>query len=507
MKYDLILVNPLIRFGNPYDNIVEYLGFGYIASYLRDKRYTVKIIDFYVEGYSLEEGVNELLNHKCDLLGFTAMSSIYIKNIRQILALMKKRISKHICVGGFYVHHLDNSIIWKSLQVDTYVIGEGEETIAELVSAVKTNKSINDIRGLAYFSGNKIIFNEKRPLMSEEKLSNLPLPARDTAQKILAQNGLLQISSSRGCYGCCTFCAVYEYCSKFTKERWRPLSMDRVVREIEKLVCTYKTKYFDFSDEDFIGPHNRKQRIEYFCNELIKRKLDIKFMIFCRSSDVDKKLFEKLKCAGLDRVFIGIEFGSDELLKKYHKGTSSKMNCAALSILKELHIKSSVGYIMFTPDITIPLLRENLQFYFENCQFKLRALSSKLVIYPETEVYYRFKNLGILGNLTWDITFGDYYECDFLDQNVDLIYKTLSKIVLLLSKSHSYVKIAHLKRENRLLWETNMEMWKNDIYNLILGFLDTVENSDAKLDNNAISQDFINEVIEWDKTRFIIKNT
>lgn len=506
MNYDVILVNPLTRFGDPYDNVVEYLGYGYLAAYLREKGYTVKIIDFYVEGYSLTEGVEKLKKYSCELLGFTAMSSIYLKNIRKILSLVNTSISKHICMGGFFVHHLNDTDEWKSLQIDSFIIGEGEETIVELAEAVKLNKSTRSIKGIAYFCGDELVFTRKRLFMTEETLKKLPLPSRDTAKKVLEQNGILQLSGSRGCYGRCTFCAVHEYCAEYTDEHWRPLSISKLVDEIEILVHTYKTNYFDFSDEDFIGPRNRRNRIEYFCDELIKRNLNIRFMIFCRSSDVDKELFQKLKNAGLERVFIGIEFGSDELLNRYRKGTSSEMNRAALLVLRNLDIKSSVGYIMFTPDLTIPLLKENLKFYFDNCQFKLRALSSRLVVYPETEAYYRFKSQNMLGELKWDITFGDYYECEFIDERIRLIYDILREMVIILSKSQSYAKIFELKHRNNLLWIQNMKKWKKDIFNFVFDLIEEVEKG-IEVSNDSITHNFINKIMEWDKTYFIIKNT
>ncbi len=506
MKTDLLLVNPLTRFKSG-NNFVEYLGFSYIASYIRNKGYTVKILDMYLENLNIEETVNIINDLSFKVIGFTSMSSLYIENIETILneliEIKKKNKDFFIFIGGIYASQNYKKILLKNSNVDYVVRGEGEEVFEEVLHNIYKNLPLNKIEGLAYKDHNKIISNGIRKFMNSEKMKSLPLPARDTTQKSLDNNGIIQVATSRGCFGNCTFCAICNYYKDQQECKWRAFDIQKCVEEIENLQKAFKIDYVDIIDEEFIGPKTAENnlRLKTFINEMKIRKISINFMIYCRANSVSEALFSELKSVGLDRVFLGIEFGSDNLLKRYKKGVSVYKNKEAIDILNRLRINVSIGYIMFKPLMNIDNLRENLEFYFSYCNFRLDRLTTKMAIFPHSELYNQLKNQVKLGQIEWNMFLGDNYPYEFKDNKIAIIYDSFLRMKAVLAKSKSYMKIKnHAKSREDYL--NLMTSWKRSLYEILVEFIDkieTVEKDDLKKTSNFI-EDFINAIILWDKT-------
>jgi radical SAM superfamily enzyme YgiQ (UPF0313 family) len=77
--------------------------------------------------------------------------------------------------------------------------------------------------------------------------------------------------------------------------------------------------------------------------------MQISFWISTRSDTVDERLFQCLKEAGLDFVFLGIESWDNSTLERMNKNLSVRQNSIACSILSKLNIDFRVGFIMFDP--------------------------------------------------------------------------------------------------------------------------------------------------------------
>lgn len=504
MKIDLLLVNPLTRFDSG-NNFVEYLGFSYIASYMRNKGYTVKILDIYLENLSIDETVTAISGMSFKVIGFTSMSSLYIKNIKMILhglfRLKNKDKGIFVLVGGIYASQNYRKILSGNTYIDYVVRGEGEEIFEEVLYNLNNNLPLQQIEGLAYKDQNKIISNGVRKFMSLDKLKSLPLPARDTTQMSLDNDGIIQVATSRGCYGNCTFCAICNYYKEQQDCKWRAFDIKKCVDEIEYLQKTFNIDYIDIIDEEFIGPRTPDNglRLQTFIHEMKNRKIPIRYMIYCRANSVSESLFCELKAVGLDRVFLGIEFGSDSLLKRYRKGMTVSKNKEALDILHRLHINTSIGYIMFEPLMNIENLRENLEFYFTYCNFRLDRLTTKMAVFPHSELHKQLMNHIKLGRIKWDLILGDNYPYTFIDHKISIIYESFLRMKAVLAKSQSYLKIK-LHAASRQDYLNLMTDWKSSLYDILVKFIDKIEliNETSRL--HYYIENFENDIILWDKT-------
>lgn len=496
----VLLINPLFRVGNGSDNLVEYLGFGYIKAFLNRHNVKTQVIDVYLEDLSLVEVVEKISQTEFDILGFTLMSSLYFSNMQKILdGIPEHKLSNiHITVGGYYATFELESLLEKDNRINSVVVGEGEYTLLELAYTFNKVEELKNIKGLIYRNECVIVINEKRELMSTDKLNNLPFPSRDHLDIVLRNNKNAQVSSSRGCYGNCSFCGVNSFFSLLKGPKWRCRSVNNVIEEIEYLKKNFGVKNIDFTDEEFIGSSTSGQlRAEKIAKAIINKKLDINFMIFCRSSSVQIDTFELLKLAGLKLVFLGIEFGVDKLLTFYNKGLTVEDNIEALNILKDLNIRTSAGYIMFEPLMDIDTFRQNLKFFRNHCRFVISQILTKLVIYPNTMVYEQLKDrINISDKLSFSDTIGDYYEYEFYNKKVQILYKILKEGLKVISPSKRY-KAIHKSHHNRHIL---LEAWTEAIYkridNLALRLEKDNNVSDDRL--HKYLDDFKKDLLAWD---------
>ncbi|MEC7640685.1 MAG: radical SAM protein, partial [Nitrospinota bacterium] len=118
------------------------------------------------------------------------------------------------------------------------------------------------------------------------------------------------MATTRGCPYECTFCSTIQMWTR----NWRKVSIDRVVEEIEDLQKNYGVREIAFYDDAFLID---RKRVLGICEEIIKRKLDIKFTIppGINVINLDEELIIKMKQAGLYRVTLPIETGNKETQK------------------------------------------------------------------------------------------------------------------------------------------------------------------------------------------------
>jgi radical SAM superfamily enzyme YgiQ (UPF0313 family) len=239
-------------------------------------------------------------------VGIGTMFTAFIDDSFEVAKIVKM-VNKDIMVvfGGSHVS-VDPIEIMKNKWVDVAVYGEGEKTIEELA----TKDKLSDIKGIVYRKNNRVIKNEPRELI--RNLDDLPFPAWDQLDLSLYGSGsafsmrkpVFPIISSRGCPGHCLYCSV----NSVWQHRWRGRGAENVVEEIEMLVKDYGAREFMFLDDSMSVDANRLERI---CDEIVKRKLDIKWTTpnGVAHWTLTKPLLKKMKKAGCYRITFGIESG------------------------------------------------------------------------------------------------------------------------------------------------------------------------------------------------------
>jgi len=201
-------------------------------------------------------------------------------------------------------------------------------------------------------------------------LNSLSLPAQDDIVEIYRRNDeRLRISSSRGCYGRCSFCSVNAFNELLFCRAPRLRAPKHIVEEIAVLHDTCGMRRFVFSDADFMGAgRTGKRRAREFADLLRAEGLSVAFKIDARANDVDRETVEVLKRAGLYMVEMGVESFHDASLRRFNKGITAQQTTAAIDLLCRQGVPVLISYIFYTPwttmaeiRCTLPLIRHYLR--------------------------------------------------------------------------------------------------------------------------------------------------
>ncbi|RDY29308.1 B12-binding domain-containing radical SAM protein [Lachnotalea glycerini] len=476
----IILVVPLFYNTDFEMPLMEYQGYTTLNGYLSAQGHEVFVIDAFCEKLSFNEVINRILEMgDIQYIGFTLMSSMYEDNMTKILEELQSRNCRFLCTfaGGMYASIMSNYILTSCPLLDLITIGDGEYTIDELVR-IKNKDQLSNISGICYRTKNgEIKLTPMRPPLTEEELSSFPLPKHMQIENILKENGKVMIITSRGCYGDCTFCGVNTYGKKVECKKWRALRAERVIKEIKYLYDNYQVKHIDVADDNFIGEGKRGQERAQEIAKLIQSlNIHITFNIYCRINDFNEDVFRELKKVGLDSVFIGVEFGIQRALDFYNKGILVEQTKTVLKKMRDLSVRAMEGFIMFEPLMTLEEVKQNLKFYYENCDFKLYKLISRLEILKFSSAFDKLKTEIIINPApVFTEIFGDVCNYSFKYSEVEILYECFKQDLGVIMPSVSYRYILNRLKENEHL----INIWKERIYKTLYKFCASFDNKDV----------------------------
>jgi len=306
----------------------------YLASYLKQKGLDSKIYElgaFDSDRVVVENGrvrcgmsddeITKIINEeKPKIISLGCMYSRHYIDIITIARLIKKiNPSIKVILGGNHATAFCDMVL-KEASFDFIVRGEGEVTFYELCKAILSdNKDFKNINGLAYRDiDNAIIKTGPRELIKDldevspdySLLEVKKYAGVSYESPFLMRYPAIGITSSRGCPGKCVYCTIKAVWGR----SWRAKTAKKTVDEIELLHNNYGIQEFNFLDD---SASLDKERWVGICDEIIKRKLDIRWNTpnGIAHWTLDKHILDKMKAAGCYRVTFGIESGNVEIRK------------------------------------------------------------------------------------------------------------------------------------------------------------------------------------------------
>ena len=381
--------------------IGETLGIASIAANVRRDGHSVYYLDAYFEEMTVQEAIDDVTS-KSPLVVGILLRYPCIEVVKRITNDLRLRLPGVVIVigGQFPSINSQNCLEWLPA-IDGVCIGEGEMAMIELMSAIKDGSPLPsrfEWRGRKATSTSKLV-TRRNQLVSP--LDGLAWPDRKYLQVSKEFGyGAVGISSARGCPFRCTFCVPHVYSQTAVSNPWNHRSAASIADEIE-YHYNLGERSFTFSDEHFLPNKIAKRRAIEFADLLIERGLtELKFMFDCRADSIEYDLFEKLRNAGLYRVFIGFEAAKNSLLDDIRKDQNIDDYTRSISILKKLEIEVIPGMIMFTPTTTLDDVEANLSFYSESFDtFSEEDYVSDLEVISNTPAAHRLAARGLLTGL------------------------------------------------------------------------------------------------------------
>ena len=295
------------------------------------------------------------------------------------IAKIAKELGKIVLAGGPHV----NIIQEKALElenVDYVFFGEGEKSVLKYLKSYPDSEKLKKIRGIGFKNGKESYYGGFSERISD--LDTLPFPERKYLIFIerYVNTDLSTIMASRGCPFKCTFCASVPIWGQNAVFR----SPDHIISEIKDLHDKYKVREFRFFDDTFTA---KKTNIISFCKRLIEVYGDKYFDWYCLSkvNAIDEDVLYWLRRAGCSQIHLGVESGSERILKLMKKGITPEQVEKAVNLARKYNFWVHTFFMTGLPYETLDDMRQTINFIR-----KVKPDSINLCTftpYPGTELY------------------------------------------------------------------------------------------------------------------------
>ncbi|HJP17795.1 MAG TPA: radical SAM protein [Nitrospinota bacterium] len=412
----------LTKIYNLSDHIQPPLGLGYLANSVRPK-HDVVILDSIKENIKRDDFFSYLKDTSPDMVGF----QVYTYDIPLLKEYLKiaKKANKITIVGGPHpsaAPHETMTLFQEDL--DFGFAGEAEIGFPLLLERLESsNQGFSDIPGLIWKEGSNIIINSPSYNQNIDQFSVAwDLIRPDEYPE--AQHGafferfpIAPIIATRGCPFLCTFCAAHFVVGRKVRKR----SIENIFEEINFLYEKYHIREFHLVDDNFTL---NKKFVKNFCKKLLESNLDISWATpnGVRLDTLDKECLEIMKESGLYLISVGIESGSDRVLKMTKKELTVKKILNGVSVIKESGIDIA-GFFMFGyPGETIEEMKKTIEL-----SLKLPLIRANYFTFlplPGTEIFNDMKKNNELDKVDW----GHFYFMNAVYSSNGITRKHLKKI-------------------------------------------------------------------------------
>ncbi|MGZ9165717.1 MAG: radical SAM protein [Anaerolineales bacterium] len=344
MSGRIVLINPARHF------ISNQFGVGYLTPLgliclggpLIDAGFTVKLIDHDLYGWSMERLLQELSDFEADyvLVGHSGSTGAHTTTIRTIQAIRKALPHLRIVYGGVYPSYAHQSILREYKEIDVIVRGEGEQTIIDLITAWETNSNLENVPGITWRNGDRIIVNRSRPPIQNLDAYRFGWELVDWPRyQMFGFEHAAGLQFSRGCPLTCSYCGQWMFWKK-----WRHRSPENIVEELKILVNQYGVKLVWFADENFAADRELTKRM---LELMIEAKLNLSMNVNMTAADVvrDADILHLYKSAGIDYIVMGIESLNDQVIASVRKNNPYAISKEAVRLLRQNNIISLMNII------------------------------------------------------------------------------------------------------------------------------------------------------------------
>jgi len=383
-RVDLVIVNPGARaqmygeLGRWLSGIEPPLWCALTAAFVRERGYSVQIIDAEAENWSPEETAQKIA--ECNpiladiiVLGSnpSASSTPKMTAAGATLTALKRR-APHIKTMLSGLH--PSAIPEMTLQEE----GVDFVTTLQTLGTLKNGSELDKTPGLWYRRNGVTASNLPAPLVEPD---DLPLAAWDLLpmDKYRAHNwhcfadmdkrqpyGI--IYTSLGCPFNCNYCNIHALYNDKPGIRFR--SPEKVVEEIDLLVKNHKIKSLKIIDELFAL---KEDRVVQICDLLAQRGSNLNIWCYARVDTVTERMLGKMKKAGINWVCYGFESASEKVRQCVSKKIEEDITRKAIEMTQAAGINILANFIFGLPEDNLETMQQTLDmakaFNFEYVNF------------------------------------------------------------------------------------------------------------------------------------------
>lgn len=386
------------------------LGLGYIAAMLELNGVSSTILDMNILDMKTEELEKKVANINPDIVGITSMTCNYSNAVKVAKVVKVWNPETFVVIGGVHATFVHTEILKTVPEIDAVVRYEGEITMSELVDVVDKGTKLNEIKGITFRKGDKLVSTPHREKI--ENLDDLPYPAyhvlEPPLEKYIHIHGVRNcpVITTRGCPFECIFCST----AAFHGRKYRTRKISKIVDELEYVKERYKITHISFVDDNFTM---KKDRVFELCREMKNRNLSLKWGCSARVDQVSEGLLKAMKDVGCEDLFFGIESASQDVLNLIKKGFSVQQAKDSVKMAEKLGIKTHCSFIIGLPGESVESLNKMIEF-IEETKPSGRVLPNVLEVLPGTELFAKRKEYSKRPSIAY---------ADITKAQIDVIFK------------------------------------------------------------------------------------
>lgn len=402
MKTDIILTRLYHSMEQEFGHLSK---FGYVeisngictlAAVARHKSYSVEIIDAMALKLDNEALAAIIAGKNPKYLGISACTMDIIAAADLAARIKGVKPSIRIIIGGPHITALPQETMDEFPIFEIGVIGEGEDTLAELLDVLggKSAKVLTDVDGLIFRKGNALVTTKPRAFIMD--LDALPLPAWDLLPDLrryyfapawtMHSGQTATIITSRGCPCQCIYCD-----RKVFGNVVRYHSPEYVLEMMRTIHKKYDIGHLRIGDDNFII---NKKRLHAICDYLIKEKMMLTWSCLARVDSVDPDMLARMRKAGCWSIAVGVETGSQEIHDVEKKGVTLERIEDAVAMIRKAGIRTISFNIVGHPLETVETMKKTIEF---NKRIKVDEFKTQFMVpFPGTELYQNAERYGTL---------------------------------------------------------------------------------------------------------------
>lgn len=424
------------------------LGLPILGSILKQKGYDVQIFQQDITPLNWSQILNS------DLVGISTITCTAIEAYRIVARIKSFRKDLPIVIGGPHVTFLPEEALSKGC--DFVVRGEGENIFLNLINWLNEESgNINNIKGLSYKIGSKIINND-----DDENINDLdqnPFPDFTIVSGYNKISNII-IQTSRGCPFNCKFCSVI----KMFGRKCRFHSIDYIIDEIKFQKKIFPKKPIFFYDDNFLI---NKERTITLLEKILSENINITWSAQVRiEAGYDNELLKLMKRSGCSVLYIGFESINKDALKSFQKFQNIDRYPEAIRNIHKNQIRIHGMFVLGSDNDTIKTARQTAEFALKN---KLDTVQFMILTpLPGTDIFNELKKQNRIISYDWSLY--DAHHVVFKSKLMSPLELQIASILDATPKFYSKLQV--LKRGITTIFSLSLFLpsWKIKFQNFIL---------------------------------------
>ena len=352
------------------------VGLGYITTAMKKAGFEFDLLDIDAHRYSDETVEKFIRKKRYDIVCLGCIVTGY-KMVKALVSVIRESHPDcKIIVGNSVATSIVKTLL-SCTEVDIAVMGEGDETIVDLLKTISEGHNIEDVLGIYFKEDDKIVRTSPRPLIKD--ISSLPIIDFDVYDvDIYIDNSkdevndplpipreeirALPVNTARGCPFQCDFC--YHV---FRGQRYRYRGEESIVNEVKQLIAKYSLNYIQLWDETTF--FSKKQALA-LAQRILAEDIQFYWKAACRGNlftkDEDVEIIKKMKEAGCLGMQYSLESADSDILRVMNKQITVEDFSKQTQLFQSTGIATWTSLVIGYPQETPETIKKTFDCCIEN---------------------------------------------------------------------------------------------------------------------------------------------